>query len=545
MAATKKTKKKYQNWTIFLLKEDYSTPDKYLSPSKNGLAPASHVVSISGAKSASLYMKQIAEKDPPWVAFFKGISTPVVSAKTRSASAVLVIETDLRTYAMTFGFGRSLLNSEAWEEEFGLKVVLNNVGDEGIKQIQLSAFDALLQNKQAQSVRSARIDEFGLDVEQDIIRSLTGIPADEELGRSIGGRDSLRVNTEVNIAQLPTLLDRIFADSCKTEYLKTFSWIGRMKEVREKKLRDFLDQEMLKKITTQDLQRMWIAPPTYQEWEAGRMFQIAKVEDLQDDLRLEEILESWQEIGELETVDIEALKSRKIVVVDDSEQEIEKWSVYKALYCEIDISTGTYLLNNGSWYKIDSSYLKEVNDSIDAFPKCSLALPDYNDDSEEAYNARVCSGDDQFCLMDQKFIELKARGYTKVEFCDIVSSSKELIHIKRYSGSSTLSHLFAQGIVPAELFLNVSEFRSKVNQKLIDSHKLADPNSPIEPKEYEVVYGIISKSENEIVLPFFSKVMLRNARTALENMNYKVSLCKIRNVHKSLNTPIEAELVET
>jgi len=35
------------------------------------------------------------------------------------------------------------------------------------------------------------------------------------------------------------------------------------------------------------------------------------------------------------------------------------------------------------------------------------------------------------------------------------------------------------------------------------------------------------------ILPFFSKVMLRQARRALETMKYKVSLCKVKNIFKS------------
>jgi uncharacterized protein (TIGR04141 family) len=141
--------------------------------------------------------------------------------------------------------------------------------------------------------------------------------------------------------------------------------------------------------------------------------------------------------------------------------------------------------------------------------------------------------------MDRKFIQLKSRGFTKVEFCDLASSAKHFVHVKRYSGSSELSHLFAQGIVPAELFLNVPEFREAVNEYLEPDHKLANPKSQIDPTEYEVVYAIISKSENELRLPFFSKVMLRHARRVLETMKFKVSLCKIKNIYKAAPQLIE------
>src|SRR2546425_6910223 len=35
-------------------------------------------------------------------------------------------------------------------------------------------------------------------------------------------------------------------------------------------------------------------------------------------------------------------------------------------------------------------------------------------------------------------------GYSRVEFCDLYTDSQDIIHIKRYGGSSVLSHLFAR-----------------------------------------------------------------------------------------------------
>jgi len=68
--------------------------------------------------------------------------------------------------------------------------------------------------------------------------------------------------------------------------------------------------------------------------------------------------------------------------------------------------------------------------------------------------------------MDRQTVELKKRGLTKVEFCDLFGLNKEIVHIKRYTGSSELSHLFQQGVVSAELFLHEPEFRKLVNDKL-------------------------------------------------------------------------------
>jgi|SRR5579863_2319765 len=107
----------------------------------------------------------------------------------------------------------------------------------------------------------------------------------------------------------------------------------------------------------------------------------------------------------------------------------------------------------------------------------------------------------------------------------------KLVHVKRYGGSSVLSHLFAQGVVSGELFLGDAAFREKVNAELPTGFKLTDPQARPMPGNYEIIYAIISESKKDLDLPFFSKVTLRNARRRLQTLGYNVSIGKIqRNV---------------
>ena len=83
-------------------------------------------------------------------------------------------------------------------------------------------------------------------------------------------------------------------------------------------------------------------------------------------------------------------------------------------------------------------------------------------------------------------------------------------------------------MVSAELFLQDEAFRRKVNDKLPATLKLSDVRVRPNPSEYEIVYGIISRSSNPLEIPFFSKVNLRNARRRLQAYGYKVTKKKIR-----------------
>jgi uncharacterized protein (TIGR04141 family) len=114
-----------------------------------------------------------------------------------------------------------------------------------------------------------------------------------------------------------------------------------------------------------------------------------------------------------------------------------------------------------------------------------------------------------------------------MEFCDIFSKNKELIHIKRYGGSATLSHLFYQGVVSAELFKMEDRYRKLIHDKLSRPFRVFDPTKRPAFEEYHVVFGIISRSKTELTMPFFSRVGIRHALRRLQGLDYKVSLAKI------------------
>jgi len=120
-------------------------------------------------------------------------------------------------------------------------------------------------------------------------------------------------------------------------------------------------------------------------------------------------------------------------------------------------------------------------------------------------------------------------GNSQFEFSDLYSNDKKMIHIKRYSGSSVLSHLFSQGVNAAKAFLSDLEFRTKVNELLPKSFAIMPITKP-SPERYEVVFGIISKTADAlpVALPFFSKLTLINSVKELTNlMGFPVSILGI------------------
>ena len=104
--------------------------------------------------------------------------------------------------------------------------------------------------------------------------------------------------------------------------------------------------------------------------------------------------------------------------------------------------------------------------------------------------------------------------------------------LKRKLNSSSLSHLFAQGLVSADLLLTSDEFRTEAREKISSLERqrrfsrLFPQNRGITASEFTVVYGIVAPWENRSLaeaLPFFSKINLRRYIRDLKRMGYKVA----------------------
>ena len=223
--------------------------------------------------------------------------------------------------------------------------------------------------------------------------------------------------------------------------------------------------------------------------------------------------------------------NRRIYCFGASSDELKhQWKAFNCLYCEIqdDKEKKTHLLSNGKWYEVENDFAKQVNDGYKQLRDntASVSLPAYKCKNENEYNKETAKNNTDFCCMDRELIS-HGGGYSKIEFCDLYTKDKKIIHVKHYGGSAVLSHLFSQGVVSGELLLADKEFREKVNEKLPNGYKLSNPNDKPNSSDFQIIFGIISSSSKQLEIPFFSKVSLRNAKRRLETYGYKVSLQKI------------------
>lgn len=178
--------------------------------------------------------------------------------------------------------------------------------------------------------------------------------------------------------------------------------------------------------------------------------------------------------------------------------------------------------------------MRNLNQQIDGVATAPVALPSAQPGMREAdcNRSAVESLAPHAVLLDLEIIRSSAIT-TRIEVCDILTSSSELIHIKRHLGSSDLSHLFSQGFVSAELLQNDADFRRLAQDRITRlgsqaAFRMFDV--AVEPGRFEVVYGVIANWGQRSLasaLPFFSKVTLRKTVQDLTNRGFRVSCAKI------------------
>jgi uncharacterized protein (TIGR04141 family) len=516
--AKRKNGQAHHRLSVYLLKDTIETPNDAV---RSGLGL--EVIDLANAK-ASLYVQPAITKSPRWARLFDAIvDSKKLGIRSSSAAAALIVPAADRHFAVTFGFGRHLLRPGVWDERFGLKVTLNAIDSKSIRSIDRQTFESLGRHVQEQTNRPAEATDFGLNVEQDMLRAVTGAPKDAAFASRLHGKDSLVANVNFGLEGLVSFLERCNGlahdDSYKTEY----PWVDHISEVTDARLRDRLDLQLVQRIRDRNFDQLWLAVPERIDWGEvdGFKFSESKKVSTSLDLQFSDLL---KQLHDPSAVTLSQLKNKHAVCfAHDHEQAIHKWSAYQCVCFEVNEGDSTYLLSGGRWYRIATSFVQQVNNFVENMPVCKLTLPSCAGVNESEYNSNVCSAKG-FLLLDQRLINYGG-GHSKIEVCDFLTPQKQLVHVKKYGGSSVLSHLFSQGAVSGELLFTDPEFRAKANKLLPKSLHFSTAN--FRPSDYEVVFAIITWSTKNLTLPFFSRVSLRAAVRRLQGFGYKVTLLPV------------------
>ncbi|MDD5531010.1 MAG: TIGR04141 family sporadically distributed protein [bacterium] len=522
--ARKARDKKYK-LSVYLIKEDYLNYNKILKDINSLIK-----YDIKGYLNENmvLFVKKSRSNLPGWIEFFQGmLDKELPDLLNSSSSAVLFVKCDKYYFAYTFGYGHNLINPSSIVESFGLKISLNSIDRDKIRSVDTKSLDTVLRSSKIQTSQVSSVDSFGMDIEKDILKAVTGISNDSFFGKQISGSDALYLGLKVKVIELDPLCKRLLEKFNDKSYKDKFPWVDYITGVKNPAQINELNDTLVKVIKSKNFENLFLAIPNLVDWEQIEGFKYSLADEgLREDIYISDILPPDEKIEE--KVTLKWLKTKEVLCIGkDGEQIVNSWPLFKCINYESKKGADTFLLTDGEWFKLDTNYIDSINEEIGKVNGYKgFSFPKYAEKGEGEYNQKVYDANNKICfLMDKKNISYGG-GKSKIEFCDLIINKTDFVHIKRFRGSSALSHLFFQGNNSATIFLSDRDFREEINKYLPADWIFKDV---IESSDYEIVFAIISKAPGKIkdVLPFFSKISFLQIYKQLKLYKYKVSLIKI------------------
>jgi len=440
---------------------------------------------------------------------------------------------------IAYGDGRHLIPASAIVDRFGLRVALNAVDPDKLRALDHARVDAFARNTREQTTIPGSTRAFGIDVAQDLLSAVVGTPSVENsaLGSWVVGKDAVTLpSAKIEARALPDLLRQIADLAGLLLYKAHFPWVDNIRPIDDPETRSKVNDLLISKLASGEYlpNEIALGLPDIVEWEnvAGFRYSSSESGPVYDQPDLAVFL---AEIGTRTELTVDKLRGRRVFMID-SAGSVRGISAWKCLVAELEDGVERFALHNGLWYKVDEDFVAEVERDYQRIPLAAeLHFPDFDDGDESDYIRRVAAQqDERFTVFDgSENLIAHGGGKSKIEFCDLFErlhgEGCRLVHLKRYSGSATLSHLFAQGIVSAETYLSDSGFRDAVTAKMPCEHQ---PNAAgFNPRQSEVVFGVIQRQgEGRPHMPFFSRLNLRTAVRKLEGLGFRVTLCTINDL---------------
>jgi uncharacterized protein (TIGR04141 family) len=471
---------------------------------------------------------------PKWSKFLDLTEEENARLRNSTAYGVVFAAAAGRWFAVSFGLGHVKLDPAKFEQDFGLRVVLNAVDPKQLKSADVRTPDENTLSRRSQTSRGSDQTAFAIDIERDIVRGLAGKPKDPTFASRVAGTDALSMDRKLVVGDLPAVCAEAYGVYQKTDYKTDFGWIDQIRHIRDDALIAKLDAQVVTAlnaaVTGASFDGLHLAFPVIYDPERAAQLRYKGFRswNLYPDLEIAGYLHALHERSK-DAYTLDDLQSHTVHEVDDDGKDCgSKWKIHECLVFETDFEGHRYVLSEGRWYQIDPDLARDVQEFFDKAPRVNLP-PAETDENEERYNIRAAGlGADLLCL-DRKLVK-PTGATTAIEICDFIDRDKHLVHVKDKTSSSRLSHLFSQGTVSARVLLVDGPSRDKTLVEIAAAEKASKqagfsallPCSTAEfrPGEFTVVYAVLATG-SIARLPFFSLVSFRQAARELQALGYK------------------------
>ncbi|GAA2197075.1 TIGR04141 family sporadically distributed protein [Sinomonas flava] len=438
---------------------------------------------------------------------------------------------------MCFGYGAGVLEWDRIEANFGLRVAARKFDHEAVTELRSRRIDASARTQLVQIPSGTELRDLGVQLDGEFVRRMAGrIAASDGSGLSgpIAASDSIAFRSQTDLAHVQQVLRQLLTDIETTAAQDEFEFIDSLEPLRE--------SEQETKDLNDSLAKSILDP---QETGTPYLLEFAPPDDVQID-EVEEIIATRGDKSEtLEEYTVHGLRKalqtlgvrrgtnfltnvRLMAKGPEGEPKsmmlpLKQWVIFESGHEDF-----RFVLTIGRWFRLKEAYTQKLNLDLAGIHDVTALLnlpPSYLGEPEGSYNERAAAGTPNLLLMDK--VNIQTTDGNRFEACDLLHCDGYLVHVKRYTGSQTLSHLFSQGAVSAELLNEDAVAREDFSNQVLqrnDGREISWESSP-----RSVTYAIISPTGRTIPadLPTFSKVNLRDFARRLRRMSFEPSIAAI------------------
>jgi uncharacterized protein (TIGR04141 family) len=419
--------------------------------------PVGAALRIDGLQNCRLVVLPTTPKEPTWFTTFapyledsgpSRISRPI----SQPAAGLVICEVDARTFVLSFGLGHVYIKKAAVESHFGRRVTMNVVPPDKVVELGARQIFATFHHVNERAPTASAHRSFGIEGERDVVSVVEGVPGKpSRLGESVRGGTALSIS--IPPPQLAGALKESLRLFALPNQFAEWSEYDNLSAVANAETKALLDERLSQHLAPKPGDLI-LAAPDREALPPGVFFHIgrrSKNPVLRPTLYPNSF---YEQVDGVPTID----DAKRIAVhfYDSDRMDLGvSIAIYDCIAYETRLKKTAYVLWSGGWYEGGLDFIKRVRNRLSTIKAPKHPLPPWRGDVvEEEYNRSVEDAGRGFKNLDRKLVRYGA-GTSKFEFCDIAHvASKTLYFVKRYSSSSTMSHLVEQVRRTSELFFS-------------------------------------------------------------------------------------------
>ncbi|WP_116052052.1 DUF6119 family protein [Amycolatopsis palatopharyngis] len=420
-------------FSIFLLKEGFDSTTALRE--ENRLiesVPASNLPT-----GATLFVLDGPARPPWWKSYF-GVERDLFQA---SKGALVFVPIADRVCVLAFGHVSHNLRDESYEYDFGIKVTLNCVDPQKLKNTD-TLEPGSARRQRTQHAIATDLTYFDFDQDSSVLKSITGKVKDEytDVVKHATGASSLRVSTPVASADLTDLCARMLDLYRNESYVESFPDIQKIAPVRDPDQIAALNHTLQQQIRAQ-ADNVHLAVPDLIDYSHDSdstyaMFTGAGPSDLHSDIAVGNYYEYLTGNGfAVASLTVERLKTHRLHLVNEYGEPRDSHTVFKSLLFDTSLpgSKAAFYLNEGNWYEVDRDYVDRLQTRLEPYWSELAFLEECAQHLEADYNEDIGKKPEFVCLDKTN---VSRRGQTQIEPCDVYTVIDDLISASRIGPGS-------------------------------------------------------------------------------------------------------------